>query len=704
MHNRATQAAVACVCLAGLLAGPCRSESPSSEPGRSEPAVPYDVVVYGATSAGVIAAVQASRMQQRVVLVCTSDHVGGLTSSGLGWTDSGDKRFVGGLAREFYHRIQQHYENPAAWTRQRPATYTRFKPGADAMWTFEPHVARDVFADLLRGERITLLKSERLNRQSGLEITQRTIVSIRMESGLRIHGRMFIDATYEGDLMAAAGTTFTVGREANALYGEELNGIQRRRNTHNHRFIKPVDPYVVAGQPTSGLLPGIRPTIQHTDGSADHCVQAYCFRVCLTRVAANRVAFSKPKHYDAADYELLFRNFEAGDLRLPLTLSLMPNIKTDTNNNGAVSTDHIGFNTGYPEGSYADRQRILDTHRTYQQGLLWSLANHPRVPATIRSEMRQWGLCADEFTDTNHWPPLIYVREARRMRSDYVMTERDCRRLRITPQSIGIGSYNMDSHNAQRYVTARGTVQNEGDVQVSPRGPYAIDYRSIVPRKGEATNLLVPVCLSSSHIAYGSIRMEPVFMILGQSAATAAVQALRGGRAVQDVPYSELRAQLRRDGQVLDLPPGAGPAKLITVESLPGVVVDNERAQQTGVWNSSTSNMPFIESAYLHDSNRNKGQKSVRFQARLPDGRYEVRMSYSPGGNRATNVPVTVQHASGKSVRRIDQRRAPTLGNGLFVRLGSYRFRRSLPAVVTIGTQDTDGYVIADAIQFLPVK
>jgi len=699
MPKRLPQAAVACVCLATLLSGFCRAES-----SRSEPTDPYDVVVYGATSAGVIAAIQASRMQQRVVLVCTSDHLGGLTSSGLGWTDSGDKKSIGGLAHEFYHRIQQHYEDPASWNRQRPASYPRYKPGADAMWTFEPHVAQNVFAGLLREHRVTLLTSQRLNRRSKLEIAHRAIVSISMESGLRIRGRMFIDATYEGDLMAAAGTTFTVGREANATYGEELNGVQRRRNTHNHRFIKPVDPYVVAGQPASGLLPGIRPTIQQSDGTADDCVQAYCFRVCLTRIADNRVPFSKPEHFDATDYELLFRNFEAGDLRLPLTLSLMPNVKTDTNNNGAVSTDHIGFNAGYPEGSYADRERIIGMHRTYQRGLLWTLANHPRVPAAVRAEMRQWGLCADEFLDTDHWPPLIYVREARRMQSDYVMTERDCRRLRITPRSIGIGSYNMDSHNAQRYVTSQGTVQNEGDVQVSPRGPYAIDYLSIVPRKGEVTNLLVPVCLSSSHIAYGSIRMEPVFMILGQSAATAAVQALQGGLAVQDVPYRALRRRLLQDGQVLDLPPGAGPAKLITVETLPGVVVDNARAQQTGVWSSSTSNMAFVESAYLHDGNRNKGQKSVRFQAQLADGRYEVRMSYAPGSNRATNVPVTVQHASGKSSRLIDQRKAPSLGAGLFVSLGSYRFSQSKPAVVIIGTHDTDGYVIADAIQFLPIK
>ena len=664
----------------------------------------YDVVVYGATSAGITAAIQARRMQQSVVLVAPGEHVGGLSSSGLGWTDSGTKSSIGGLAREFYHRIQKHYEQPAAWPWQRPQTYPRFKTGANAMWTFEPHVALLIFRDLLQEHQIPLLSSQRLNRESGTEIVEGAIQSLTFESGLKIRGRMFIDATYEGDLMAAAGVRFTVGREANAMYDETLNGVQRARNTHNHRFIKPVDPYIIPGQPDSGLLPGIQPELTQAEGTADALVQAYCFRVCLTRVAANRIAFAKPPAYREADYELLFRNFEAGDLRLPLTLSLMPNIKTDTNNNGAVSTDHIGYNTAYPEASYAQRERIIETHRTYQQGLLWTLAYHRRVPAVIRDQMSQWGLCADEFKSTHHWPPMIYVREARRMQSDYVMSERDCRRLRISQRSIGIGSYNMDSHNIQRYVTTQGTVQNEGDVQVSPRGPYAIDYLSIVPRRGETKNLLVPVCLSSSHIAYGSIRMEPVFMILGQSAATAAALSLKRGVAVQDLPYPALRKQLQKDGQVLDLPQGAGPAKLISRQKLPGIVLDNEQAHRKGPWSTSTSNSPFVEADYLHDGNRDKGQKSVRFETMLPAGRYEVRVSYSPGNNRATNVPVTIRHASGTVERRVNQRLSPKLESGLFVSLGVYRFTQDKPAVVTIETQATDGYVVVDAVQFLPIK
>jgi hypothetical protein len=271
-------------------------------------------------------------------------------------------------------------------------------------------------------------------------------------------------------------------------------------------------------------------------------------------VAENRVPFPQPGDYDEKEYELLLRNFEAGDLRLPLKIDMMPNGKTDTNNNMAFSTDYLGGSWEYPEASYEERAAIIEAHEKYQKGLMWTLANHPRVPEEIREEMAPWGLAKDEFVDNENWPHQIYVREARRMVSDYVTTELDCRRERLVKDSVGMGSYNMDSHNIQRYITPEGYVQNEGDVQVSPGGPYLISYRSITPRKGETENLLVPIFLSSSHIAYGSIRMEPVFMILGQSAATAAVQAIEHGVAVQDVEFSKLREKLLDDGQVLDLP------------------------------------------------------------------------------------------------------------------------------------------------------
>jgi len=513
----------------------------------------YDVVIYGGTSSGIAAAIQTARMQNRAVIIEPGRHLGGLTSSGIGWTDSGNKAVIGGIARQFYRRIRKYYDQPSAWKYEKASEYDRYRPQEDAMWTFEPHVAKTIFGDLVKEHGFAIVFGQRLDRgKGGVELTGNgRIHSIRMESGAKFHGTMFIDATYEGDLMAAAGVSYTVGREPNAKYGETLNGAARAQNVKNHRFVVKVDPFVTPGVPDSGLLHGIDPGPYPAEGEGDHRVQAYCFRVCMSNVPQNRVPFSKPADFDESRYELLLRNFEAGDLRLPLKLDMMPNGKTDTNNDCAVSTDYIGQNYRYPEAGYQQRERIIHQHETYQKGFLWTLANHPRVPQVIRDQMSRWGLAKDEFVDNGHWPHQIYVREARRMVSDYVTTEQDCRRSRQTPQPVGMGSYNMDSHNAMRYVTPDGYVQNEGDVQVSPGGPYQISYLSIVPRRGQAANLLVPVCLSSSHIAYGSIRMEPVFMVLGQSAATAAVLAIEGQIDVQDVPYQTLRQRLLDDGQVL---------------------------------------------------------------------------------------------------------------------------------------------------------
>ena len=521
------------------------------------PAADADIVVYGGTSAGVAAAVQAARMGKSVVVIEPGRHVGGLTSGGLGWTDSGDKRVVGGLAREFYRRVKRHYDRPEAWVHEKPEQYKFYRKGDDAMWTFEPHVAEAIFRAMLAEEKVPVVFSERLDRApgKGVKLDGKRITAVVTESGKVFTGRMFLDATYEGDLMAAAGVSYAVGREPNAKYGETLDGVARKWNTHNHRFVVRVDPFTRPGDPKSGLLPGIDPDPLPPDGEGDHRVQAYCFRLCMSNVPANRVPFPKPAGYDEKRYELLLRNFDAGDPRFPMKPDMMPNGKTDTNNNGAVSTDHIGASYTYPEAGYAEREKIVADHESYQKGLMWTLANHPRVPQKIRVEMAKWGLAKDEFTDTGNWPHQIYVREARRLVGDYVATEKDCRRLVETPESVGIGSYNMDSHNCTRYVTPDGSVQDEGDVQESPGGPYRISYRAIVPKRGECPNLLVPVCVSSSHIAYGSIRMEPVFMVLGQSAATAAALALDGGTGVQEVGYSKLRDRLLADGQLLEAAP-----------------------------------------------------------------------------------------------------------------------------------------------------
>jgi len=527
-------------------------------PAVAQTAKSYDVVVYGGTSAGVAAAVQARQMGKSVVIVSPDKHLGGLSSSGLGRTDSGRQNAIGGIAQQFYHRIYQHYAKAESWPHQTREEYLaqREARGAaddknETWWVFEPHVAEGVFEAFIAENEIEVVRDAWLDRKRGVRMDGQRIVSITTLSGKTLLGKMFIDATYEGDLMAAAGVTYTVGRESNDKYGEIGNGVEVAKNIKNHRFRVPVDPYVMPGDPASGLVWGVHDQGPGEEGTGDHRVQAYCYRMCMSQVPENSVPFAKPEGYDEAVYELLFRNYEAGDPRVPLHPAPAPNGKTDTNNNGAFSTDNIGMNYEYSEASYQERKQILQQHLTYQQGLMWTLANHPRVPQHVREEMAQWGLAKDEFVDNDHWPYQIYVREARRMVSDYVQTEHDCRRLRICEDSVGLGSYNMDSHNVQRFVTADGTVQNEGDVQVATGGSYAISYRSLIPKKGEATNLLVPCCLSSSHIAFGSIRMEPVFMILGQSSATAAALAIDQEVALQGLPYDILRQQLEHDGQQL---------------------------------------------------------------------------------------------------------------------------------------------------------
>ncbi len=665
----------------------------------------YDLVVYGGTSAGVSAAVQAKRMGKTVVLIEPGKHIGGLSSGGLGWTDSGNKSVIGGISREFYQRVKKHYDQDKAWKFQKREDYRFYRPKDDAMWAFEPHVAEKIFREMLAEHKVPVVFGERLDRKKGKGVVKdgRRILAIIMESGKTFAGKMFIDATYEGDLMATAGVAYTVGRESNRKYGEQLNGVERKYNTHKHRFLKNVDPYVKPGDRKSGLLHGIDPGPYPKDGEGDHRVQAYCFRMCMSDVPANRVPFPKPTDYDEKKYELLFRNFEAGDLRLPLKIDRMPNGMTDTNNNCAVSTDYIGQNYAYPEASYAERDKIINEHKSYQQGLMWSLSHHPRVPEKIRKQMSRWGLAKSEFKENGHWPHQIYVREARRMVGDYVMTELDCRRTRKTPQPVGYGSYNMDSHNCMRYVTPDGYVQNEGDVQESPGGPYQISYRSLIPKKKQCGNLLVPVAVSSSHAAYGSIRMEPVFLILGQSASTAACLAIDAQVDVQDVDYTKLRERLVKDKQVLEY---SGPTRTtgIALKSMQGIVVDDEQAKRKGFAYRSISVSPFVGQGYRHDGGEKMGGQRARFQPTLPkEGKYEVRLAYTPNSNRATNVPITIVHADGKKTLKVNQRKQPTT-NKAFISLGTLRFNKGNAGYIDIQNDDVDGYVIIDAVQWIPAK
>lgn len=521
-----------------------------------------DLIVYGGTSAGIISAVQAKKLGKSVIVISPDKHLGGLSSGGLGFTDTGDKSVIGGLARDFYHRVYLHYQDSAAWRWQGQSEYGNKGQGTAAidgnertMWIFEPHVAEQVFEDYVKEYELEVWRDEWLDRENGVMKKGDRIVSITTLSGKTFKGKMFIDATYEGDLMAAADVSYHVGREANSVYGEKWNGIQTGVLHHDHWFKSDVSPYIIAGDSTSGLLYGVSAEDPGVYGEGDYRLQAYCFRMCLSNHPDNRVPFPKPANYKPENYELLARVFASGWRETFRKFDPIPNRKTDTNNHGPFSTDFIGMNYDYPEASYERRKELIKEHEDYQKGLLYFMTNDEKVPADVRREMAQWGLAKDEFTDNGHWPHQLYIREARRMVGQHIMTEHDTFSESEISDPVGMGSYSLDSHNVQRYVKADGYVQNEGDIGVKPKkGPYKISYGSLVPKKEECVNLLVPVCVSSSHIAFGSIRMEPVFMILGESAALAASLAIDQGVGVQDVPYSALQKMLLENKQILSKP------------------------------------------------------------------------------------------------------------------------------------------------------
>jgi hypothetical protein len=663
-----------------------------------------DLIIYGNTSAAVTAAVAAGNAGLSVIMVGPDKHLGGLSAGGLGWTDSGNKQAIGGLSKDFYHRIWLEYQKPETWKWQEKSEYGNRgqsgKAGDDAdqtLWVFEPHIAERVFEDLINENQITVHREEWLDREKGVEVKDGKIHSITMLSGKTFSGKMFLDSTYEGDLMAASGVSFHVGREANSQYGETLNGVQPGRRTH--QFDLPIDPYVVPGDPASGLLPRISAEGPGEPGSADHRVQAYCFRMCLTDHDPNRIPFPKPEGYDAGQYELLLRYLKAGWKDVFNKFDRIQNHKTDTNNHGAFSFDNIGYNYDYPEASYERRKEIIAEHELYQKGLLYFLANDERVPDDIRTRMAKWGLPKDEFTDNGGWSHQLYIREARRMIGDFVVTENHLKLTEETPRSIGMGSYNMDSHNTQRYVDENGHARNEGDVQVGLRAPYPIEYGAIVPKKEEIRNLLVPVAVSASHIAYGSIRMEPVFMILGESAAVAAAIAIEKDLAVQDVPYDDLEKRLLDLGQVLRMDSSASPG-LRKVGDLKGVVVDDEAAELSGTW--LPSGIPSgVGLGYRHDQGAKDGAGKARFTAKLEPGNYHLDIAYLPHGNRATNVPVVVKAFGRETKFTLNQRQDPEIAQ-LFARLGQIQGGGEVS--VTLSNEGVDGHVIIDAVRFLPVE
>ena len=524
-----------------------------------------EIVIYGSTPAAIAAAVEAGRRGAEAVIVAPETRIGGMTTAGLGQTDIGNKSAFKGIALEFYQDVARYYSKPDAWKWQKREEY--FPDGQCAedgeegaedaiekgMWTFEPGAALAVLEEWERKYKLDIRRGERLERNGGVEKEGGRIVAIKTLAGNVYRGKVFIDATYEGDLMAAAGVSYRVGRESNAEYGETINGIQRELAT-NHQLWGEIDPFRVKGDSASGLLPGVEMDCDAPDGAGDARVQAYCYRMCLTDVEENRIAFAKPEGYDEADYELLLRNFEraGGEMDVPWINSKMPNRKTDTNNYSGFSTDLIGGSERWPEAGYEEREEIARRHLKYQQGLMWTLANHPRTPEKIRREVARWGTCKDEFADGygDGWQRQLYVREARRMVGETVMTEHHCRGEVQVARPVAMGAYGMDSHNCRRYVTEQGFVRNEGNIEDYSKWtpaqlaagrewerfePFGIDYGAITPKRAECTNLLVPVCISATHIAFGAIRMEPVFFALGQAAGAAATAAAKDGVAVQDV-------------------------------------------------------------------------------------------------------------------------------------------------------------------------
>ncbi|WP_349316354.1 FAD-dependent oxidoreductase [Chitinophaga sp. MM2321] len=629
-----------------------------------------DVCIYGGTSAGVIAAYTAKKLNKTVLLIEPTKHLGGLTSGGLGYTDIGNKYAISGISRDFYRRIGTHY-------------------GKFEQWIFEPHVASETFAQYIKSAKVDVLYGHHIT-SAKKENGYITEITVEGNDAQVVRAKMFIDCSYEGDLMAKAGVPYTVGREANSDYNETYNGVQLR---NKHQFPDGIDPYKTPGKPESGLVWGISPEKLDAQGSGDKKVQSYNFRICLTSDVANQVPITQPQDYDASRYELLLRVLDktpAKDLWAFLKFDLMPNKKTDINNNGAFSTDMIGMNYNYPEADYATRKKIISDHESYTKGLLYFIGHDARMPQHLRQEMLKWGYPKDEYTDNGHWSPQLYVREVRRMIGDYVMTQANCEGKETVTDGVGMAAYTMDSHNCQRIVV-NGMVKNEGDVQIGGFGPYPISYRSIIPKATDCKNLLVPVCLSATHIAYGSIRMEPVFMVLGQSAATAAVEAIEHHSSVQDVPIKKVRERLTSNP--------------LADNSIPEILVDNDDAAHvtiTGDWKKDKRGS--YGPSMFTDNSKGSVAKSIRFSPEIiRNGTYHI-YSYVP---KVANLSGTtlVKIFDGKKVNEVkitaDAIRVEGQTSGEWVDLGAYRLSKGQKAYVEVNNDKADGVVVADAMLFI---
>ena len=641
-----------------------------------------DVCVYGGTSSGVIAAYAVAKQGKKVLLVEPAYRLGGLSSGGLGMTDIGNKQVVKGLSLDFYRRVGQHY-------------------GALEQWIFEPSVAESIFKGYIERGQVEVLYGHRI-LEAAKQDTQLT--SIKLENVEKFCGRatvkakVYIDCSYEGDLMARSGVSYTVGREPNSQYNENWNGVQMRQY---HQFPDGVDPYVVEGDPESGLLWGISPEPLAEQGSGDSKVQAYNYRMCLTDVKENAIPITRPDDYDSTKYELLLRLIKAkGDnsIHSYLHFSHMPNRKTDINNNGGFSSDMIGMNHNYPEASYKEREKIIEAHRSYTFGLLWFLGHDERVPEKIRNEMLRWGLPKDEYVEYGHWTPQLYIREARRMVGEYVTTQANCDNRTTVEDGIGMAAYTMDSHNCQRVVIVKdgkAMVKNEGDVQIHGGLPYDISYRSITPKREECSNLLVPVCLSASHIAYGSIRMEPVFMLLGQSAAKAACLAIDGGVKVQEVDYRDIQRMYEVD-PLLD-----GTAADIVIDDT-AIEVDEKSD-----WKRIKANNGYGRSYFTLDPVR--GERRLRFPFEVKEsGKYKVYTYYINLWNAGTKVTeLELFDGKQKQTLWLDAANIVVKGqtSGEWVLLGEYELSAGEKGYVDFTNNGkVTGKVVADAVLLVKSK
>ncbi|QEM11358.1 FAD-dependent oxidoreductase [Mucilaginibacter rubeus] len=638
-----------------------------------------EVCIYGGTSAGVIAAYTAKKMGKQVLLIEPGLHLGGMSSGGLGFTDIGNKYVVTGLARDFYRRIG--------------ANYGRFE-----QWIFEPKVAEKIFDDYVNRAGFKVLKSTRIvsaQKQGSkiISITTEDSVHPGKISYRTIKATMFIDCSYEGDLMARAGVSYSAGREANSEYNETIDGVQVMEG---HQMPDGIDPYKTPGDANSGLLWGINQGDVRPSGSGDKKIQAYNYRITLTNVPENRIPITRPDNYAPERYELLKRLKQLKPWKSftdILFLSNMPNGKTDINNLGGFSTDMIGMNWDYPDADYAKRAQIIKAHEDYTKGLLYFVGHDASVPEQVREQMLQWGYPKDEFTDHQHFSPQLYIREARRMKGELIMTQHHCQGRETVTDGVGMAAYTMDSHNCDRQVI-NGMAKNEGNVEVGGFGPYPVSYRAITPKKAEATNLLVPVCLSATHIAYGSIRMEPVFMVLGQSAAVAACIAIDKGKTVQQLDAGLIRQQLR------DNPLADG--------SIPEVLVDNDdttHCQITGNWQKEKSGG--YGPSYLLDTLNSGEGKSIKYLPEIKaSGSYSVYAYFPKVKKASTKTMIKIFDGKQLNEKTINVASLEVAGqtSGEWIALGSFTLSKGQQPYVEISTKDANGATAADAILFVPQK